>query len=684
MASAIDATKPAAGNATTLSVRENFASAKSEIEALQLGMLSLNQKRLTVELSNIYNVGARPSGADWLFSAAQDLDTFVGYLQFEPSVFFDFDDTTSLNYGTEEEPYNTVADFNSFMTGNRAGLVAGIKRGSRLYTHGAMTGYGLNITCYGSSTNPVLIVPYGDPTEPMPIIDGSEVTGAGSFVWVDQGGGVWRMPLATADSDVFENDVRCLKKNTTPAAPGECQWTGGYLYYYPRETSNPNDGSIRIPYTQWPVQYEIPNVAAQMGNVKLVGIDIRYGRGNNFRVCRNNTSVAAVTGMGAVDLLFCRLKNNGYDEGDGASASARAALTGSTTCASYAGLDATHRTGASETISSRIIGNDISGGTHHAMEFSQQDNSLAEYNYIHDCFGGAVEYFTDCSGNTFRNNMCEDFSSYGRLDTVQGSFALIYNFTQATPGAARAYDEGHTLNVNNQIYNNWFKNCSQGMFIVIGGNASSPHKIYNNTCHINWDEIFDVAAMTTKRNAPGGLNVKKSASIAPLGTAYAQNGSTLFSNNLLYYAYSAIQGAAGYLNPTFINMEAVGVDKQIPTGNNNLYANQTGTMGYSNWSIGGTPQANWTNYKAAVAAYSLDVNSLCLYGATHPISGTSYGNNGGTKTIAQLLYTEVTGKPATGSPLIQGGANVNANRRTDYIGQTVVAVSSPAIGCYER
>lgn len=40
MASSIDATKPAAGNATTLSVRENFASAKSEIESIQSDMLS--------------------------------------------------------------------------------------------------------------------------------------------------------------------------------------------------------------------------------------------------------------------------------------------------------------------------------------------------------------------------------------------------------------------------------------------------------------------------------------------------------------------------------------------------------------------------------------------------------------------------------------------------------------------
>lgn len=643
------------------------------------GLVPFNLKPLTVELANINNVGARPSGADWLFSAAQDLDTFTGYLQFEPTIFFDPDDTTSLNYGTNEEPYNTLADVNRVMKGNRAGTVLGIKRGSHLYTHSTMTGIGLNITCYGTATNPVLIVPYGDPTKPMPVIDGSEVTGAGSFVWVDQGGGVWRMPLATADSDVFENDVRCLKKNATPAAPGECQWTGGYLYYYPRETSNPNDGSIRIPYTQWPVQYEIPNVAAQMGNVKLIGIDIRYGRGNNFRVCRNNTSVAAVTGMGAVDLLFCRLKNNGYDEGDGASAAARAALTGSTTCASYQGLDATHRTGASETISSRVIGNDISGGTHHAVEFSHQDNGLVEYNYLHDCFGAPIEYFCDCSNNVFRNNRCENFSSHGRLDTIQGSFALLYNYTQATPGAALAFDDTHALNVGNQVYNNWFKDCSQVMFVCVGGSASTPHKIYNNTCDIDHDAIFGA---DVKTNLPSGLNTKRSATPAPTGTTSAPNGFVDFSNNLLYYRYSPIcKAGTGYLNPTFVSTEVPGVGAAIPTGNKNCYFNQTG-FGTACWTYT-SPVANFTTYKAAFAAYSLDQDSLCANG-THPISGSTYGNNGGAQTLTTLKYLEATGKPDTGSSLIQGGANVNANRLTDYIGQTVIAVATPAIGCYER
>lgn len=41
MASAIDATKPVSVNPTTQSVRDNFAAAKSEIEALQLSLIKV-------------------------------------------------------------------------------------------------------------------------------------------------------------------------------------------------------------------------------------------------------------------------------------------------------------------------------------------------------------------------------------------------------------------------------------------------------------------------------------------------------------------------------------------------------------------------------------------------------------------------------------------------------------------
>jgi hypothetical protein len=206
------------------------------------GVIPLRLKRLTVELANINNVGARPSGADWLFSAAQDLDTFTSYLQFEPSVFVDFDNTTSLSYGTAEEPYNTVADFNRWAVGDRSGAVVGFKFGSELDSVGNITSEALKIQCYGTAANPVLFVPYGDPTKGMPIISGASIPAVGgTYEWALSTGSIWRVAV-TADTDVFESDVRCLKKTwstdaaTTLTAAGMATYNGGYLYYWPRST----------------------------------------------------------------------------------------------------------------------------------------------------------------------------------------------------------------------------------------------------------------------------------------------------------------------------------------------------------------------------------------------------------------------------------------------------------------
>lgn len=626
-------------------------------------------KRLTVETSNILNVGARPSGSDWLFSAAQNLDTFTSYLQFEPSVFVDFGATTSLSYGTEEQPYNSVADFNRWAQGNRAGAVVGIKRGSHLYidpTGASISSAGLNVQCYGTAAEPVLFVPYGDPTQPMPIIDGAAVTGSGTYIWT-QVGNVWHTSVS-ADTDVFENGVRCIKKSATPSNPGEAQYTGGVLYYYPRNTANCNDGTLKINVVLWPIAVQAPNVAAP-NFVKFIGIDVRHGRGNCARIAPNATNGSIANGYGHVDFLFCRMGKTGFD------ASSRS-IVGSTTIISYNGVDSTHRMGSSETISSRVIGCELYDGTHHAVEHSQSDNGLMEYNYVHDIFGSPFETYADASGHVMRNNRCENMSCFNRLDTLQGSFALLYNFTMATYGGALAFDDTHTKNINNKVYNNWFKNCYQLMFACVGG---SGHAIYNNTCYIDHDAIFTDGSNPSK---PSGLDTQRT-QLAPSGTTSAANGFLDFSNNLIYFAYSPLCKAnPGYLNPTYIITETPGVGAAIPTGNNNCYFNQTG-FGTAAWNYP-TGVQNFTTYKAAMAAYSLDQNSLCANGSGHPISGATYGNNGGTQTLATLLFTENTGKPALGSTLIQGGKNANANRFIDYIGQTVLAVATPAIGCYER
>jgi hypothetical protein len=479
---------------------------------------------------------------------------------------------------------------------------------------------------------------------------------------------------------------------------------------------------------------------------------VRHGRGS-CAFTEPGVSVASIDdGIGHIDYLFCRMGRSGYDCTD----ADRSALTGSTTIISTYGVDATHRIGTNDTISSRIIGCELYDGTHHAAECGAQNNALVEFNYIHDMFGSAYELWHDASGCTFRNNRVDTMTSVGRLDSGQGSFWFMYNNTRASYGGALAYDTTHALNINNVCYNNLFKDCSQVMFICNGG---AGQKIYNNTCHIDHDAIYPSGGSSS---LPSGLTTKGDQGV---GVAYTAGtggnvGFLTWSNNLLYHAYSPILKASpGYANPPMLTINGLANGENTPTGNYNCYFVQTG-FGTANWpytpaggtaqagaatsitlaagasavtdayknvvitiasgtgsgqsktitayngttkvatvstwttnpdassvyTFGQSPVASYTRYQALVAEASvaLDQNSLCAYGATHPVAGGTYGNTGGTITLEQLLYTEATSKPATSSVLIQGGTSVNANRLTDYIGQTVVDVTTPAIGCFER
>lgn len=78
MASAIDITKPVEGNPTTQSVRDNFAAAKNEIEALQTSVANLALQFWTPSATPVTNVSAATAAVsmfvafgDWVLLAFQ-------------------------------------------------------------------------------------------------------------------------------------------------------------------------------------------------------------------------------------------------------------------------------------------------------------------------------------------------------------------------------------------------------------------------------------------------------------------------------------------------------------------------------------------------------------------------------------------------------------------------------------
>lgn len=83
MASAIDATKPTEGTATTLSVRDNFAAAKTEIEDLQSGVIEAGGTAnealaAAIEAGTAWRT-AYPIGSLYLSTLTANPSTYLGF-----------------------------------------------------------------------------------------------------------------------------------------------------------------------------------------------------------------------------------------------------------------------------------------------------------------------------------------------------------------------------------------------------------------------------------------------------------------------------------------------------------------------------------------------------------------------------------------------------------------------------
>lgn len=122
MASNIDETKPAEGNATTLSVRDNFATAKSEISELQIQAAAAES---IGDFEESYNASSINFAGDNVFTVAAQLTVPAGKHDIEIGIYFARAgatvtqvfaglSTTSSNDGTGmAAPLNTVYPSNT-------------------------------------------------------------------------------------------------------------------------------------------------------------------------------------------------------------------------------------------------------------------------------------------------------------------------------------------------------------------------------------------------------------------------------------------------------------------------------------------------------------------------------------------------------------------------------------------
>ena len=105
----------------------------------------------------------------------------------------------------------------------------------------------------------------------------------------------------------------------------------------------------------------------------------------------------------------------------------------------------------------------------------------------------------------------------------------------------------------------------------------------------------------------------------------------------------------------------------IPSGNNNVYFVDWGA-GNGNWYYNGSSTGNFTTYKTALSAYSLDQNSLA--GAD---------NTGGTLTASSLGFDSTTYRPIASA--VSGLTSLSPGSRY-YDGQPYTATGC-TIGAFK-
>lgn len=560
--------------------------------------------------------GAVPAGMDWMTDTLHGFDIYNKGLVKTPTLFFDPTATSSAGRGTYRNPYTTQAELMAAIAGDMSGHVVGFKRGTTLRVTGAN---GLQLVLHGSVDDPVILCPYGD-AEALPIISGGAVIT--SWALVDAGSNIWSYSLAT-ESDCWQYDSRLWKKTwsanaiNTLTAEGTSTFNSSTLYIRPFNGENPNQGQMTICVSDYALQLIYSDVPAT-GYIKVVGLDLQYTKHTALTI--GVDSAASITTIDDICITGCRVVKSGVDKSGG----------------SYVGNGITFY-GANDTkrvTNGFIAGNYISDVLNNTIEVSGNNGTVIEHNYGESCGGNSiVEAWSSNSNLTIRYNKGNFSSTKGRIYTnyAQSGIMLANFYHNGTDWESAGSDATHAKNTGNVAHHNLIINAKTRAIKLSGG---SGHKIAHNTAFFDSDLLHGAGTTT----GPQGWYTEGDAA----------SGFADISNNLFYWKNTT--EAHRYPNLMRIN-SAVGANASVPSGNKNIY--------FTAWSMsdgtfyatdagfegaGDDSTDNFTNYKTALAAYSLDQNSF-----------TSSNKTGGTLTSASLNFNEETYAVGVGSAALAAG-----------------------------
>lgn len=315
------------------------------------------------------------------------------------------------------------------LSGNEAGTVVKIKRGTVLRGQAA-------ISAYGAVGNPLRFTCYGDSSLPLPIISGRRVV---TETWVADGSD-WYISIATSEQ-VFTSAMTDLRAVATRgemvAGTQYYDYANQLLYIRLADGSDPNDATLEISNNDYSL-----DITAAGDGVEVDNIEFHSGHAGNLYL--HSPAGAPRNGW---KVQYCNVYGGGVS-----------ANGGHNDAVLIAGTDALSRiTGL------HVRGNRIHGCYNNALELNYAESALIEHNRITHC-GGGIELWQDSTGHTIR---------YNRAANINGDLCL----NSPKMGALVWIANNAGTSDNNTIYGNIAVNCEHGIKLWKG----TGHIVLRNT-----------------------------------------------------------------------------------------------------------------------------------------------------------------------------------------------------------
>jgi hypothetical protein len=500
-----------------------------------------------------------------------------------PTHYFDPTATTSTGAGTFANPYNSIAQVVAGFTGNMAGQVLGIKRGTVVRVPSS----GFTLDFYGTSAGGhAQIRPYGDALND-PIITGAQIRRDWIQDTVDSR--IWYLTGVTAEQSVWQSNIRMENKSSyaamQAAGRGSAFWnsSSNRMHIFPLDTSSPNGGQTEMTTATNALYCAYSNVAAT-GFMTISGLEFRGSRDAGLAVYVPG-STGSITSIGPVHVIGNKFRYIGADSS--------AENLGASGVIVYSLSDAVRFSfvNVSNNVGHDILNNLIESGGWTTGLVSGNSASFIGAN-VHELWFSVSG--TDSSYNTLVNGV----NPATRRKVYHASMFWQTGYTTA----AGASPDSTKFN-NNRFFGNFCNGVFEpGIDLSYGTNTS----VFNNTIY----------------------NTSLSGAGAP--ALRIDNGSAVINNNLLHLGATGAANLFGNTGTTLTGDR--NVYSRVLFGGADMYWNGVFQSGMTAWKAAATPQ--FQNDSAVVpGSLGIDSNYMpttgsVLIGGGGTVSGWNYDLDG--------------------------------------------------------